>query len=125
MNWMSLITKTVIVLVGCFLLGDAIISLAKRKMTESFCLMWGTIAVAAILTGAFIQPSVITRYISPIGLILISIIVAIGLYATLFLTHTVSELMRKTNDMAIEISLLKKENEDLKNSVEKIAENEQ
>ena len=111
---MSVILKTVIIVVGVLLLADAVISLAKRKMTESFCLMWGLISIITIIGGCIIRPSKLSTFISPISFALILMIFFLLIYIALFFSRTISELMRKNNELAIRVSLLDHENEELR-----------
>ena len=103
-----------IIVVGVLLLADAVISLAKRKMTESFCLMWGLISIITIIGGCIIRPSKLSTFISPISFALILMIFFLLIYIALFFSRTISELMRKNNELAIRVSLLDHENEELR-----------
>ncbi len=120
MNAMGLILKIVIILLGAFLLGDAIFSLAKRRMTESFCLMWGLISVITIIVGIIIQPSKLSDFLSPMSFALILMTLYPILHIALFFSHTISDLVRKNNELAINVSLLISENEELKKMIEEI-----
>lgn len=120
MNAMGLIFKIVVILLGAFLLCDAIFSLAKRKMTESFCLMWGLISVITIIVGVIIQPSKLSDFLSPMSFALIILSLYPLLHIALFFSHTISDLVRKNNELAINVSLLISENEELKKMIEEI-----
>ena len=120
MNTMGLILKIVIILLGAFLLCDAIFSLAKRRMTESFCLMWGLISVIIIIIGIIIRPSKLSDFLSPMSFALILMTLYPLLHIALFFSHTISDLVRKNNELAINVSLLISENEELKKTVEEI-----
>ena len=120
MNTMGLILKIVIILLGAFLLCDAIFSLAKRKMTDSFCLMWGLISVIIIIIGIIIRPSKLSDFLSPMSFALIILALYPLLHIALFFSHTISDLVRKNNELAINVSLLISENEELKKMIEEI-----
>ena len=120
MNAMGLIFKIVVILLGAFLLCDAIFSLAKRKMTESFCLMWGLISVITIIVGIIIQPSKLSDFLSPMSFALIILSLYPLLHIALCFSHTISDLVRKNNELAINVSLLISENEELKKMIEEI-----
>ena len=117
---MGLILKIVIILLGAFLLCDAIFSLAKRRMTESFCLMWGLISVIIIIIGIIIRPSKLSDFLSPMSFALILMTLYPLLHIALFFSHTISDLVRKNNELAINVSLLISENEELKKMIEEI-----
>ncbi len=120
MNTMGLILKIVIILLGAFLLCDAIFSLAKRRMTESFCLMWGLISVIIIIIGIIIRPSKLSDFLSPMSFALILMTLYPLLHIALFFSHTISDLVRKNTELAINVSLLISENEELKKTIEEI-----
>ena len=90
-----------------------LLSLARRKLTESFCLAWGLFAVLLILAGCLLHPSELNHYISLKGLILLLFAlygVIWGLYA---LSLVVSKLMRRNRELAMHVSLLNQENEQI------------
>ena len=120
MNTMGLILKIVIILLGAFLLFDAIFSLAKRTMSESFCLRWGLISVLIIIIGIIIRPSKRSDFLSPMSFALILMTIYPLLHIALFFSHTISDLVRKNNELAINVSLLISENEELKKTIEEI-----
>ena len=120
MNTMSIVLKVVIITAGAFLFCDAVISLARRKMTESFCIMWGLISLFTIIGGCIIRPSRISTFLSPISFILILMIFFLLIYIALFFSHAISDLMRKNNELAIQVSLLVHENEELQKAVENL-----
>ena len=98
------------------------ISLAKRKMTESFCLAWGIVSVIIILAGVLLRPAGWTKYISGPGLVLLLLIGFCLVYAALFMSSKISELMRKNNEMAIQLSLLKSEKEEMAKKLDELSE---
>ena len=107
----STILRIIIIATGVFMMGMTISSLAKRRMNESFCLAWGLISVAVIIAGIILRPSEWNTYISVKGLILVLIIFFVALYAAYFISLKVSELLRKNQELAIQVSLLNQENE--------------
>ena len=105
------ILQIIMIATGVFLLLVTISSLAHRKMTESFCLAWGLIALILALAGIFLRPSELARYISAMGLLMV---VAIGfcvVYVAYFMSIKMSELSRKNHELAMQVSLLEQENE--------------
>ena len=100
-----------LIVMGIFLLVMAILSLAKRKMTEPFCLAWAIVSVLLVICGILIEPSELERYVSLRILILIFFI-TIGVVWTLwFISTQLSILMRKNQELAMQVSLLNQENE--------------
>lgn len=105
------ILRIILFALGLFMLFVTIASLAKRKMNESFCLVWGIVSVASILAGCLLRPSGWTNFLSGIGLALILVIVFSALYCVYFVSLRISELTRKNQELAIQVSLLNQENE--------------
>lgn len=64
------ILRLFVIVSGVFMVVRAILSLAKRKMTEPFCLEWVFLSALMILSGALLNPSQMKRYVSTRGLIL-------------------------------------------------------
>lgn len=106
----AIILKTVILIMGIIMFIITVLSLARRKMNESFCLAWGIISVAIIVAGCMLHPSQIGEYISNLGLILILIIFFCVVYAAYFVSLKISELEREKQELAINVSLLNEEN---------------
>lgn len=106
----AIILKVTILIMGVVMVTITIGSLAKRKMNESFCLVWGIISVAMLLAGCLIHPHDIEKYISIAGLILILVIFFCVIYAAYFVSLKISELEREKQELAIHVSLLNQEN---------------
>ena len=95
-----------LIMMGICLLVMAILSLAKRKMTEPFCLAWAIVSVLLVICGILIEPSELERYVSLRILILIFLI-TIGVVWTLwFISTQLSILIRKNQELEMQISLL-------------------
>ena len=107
----GLILRLIVVLTGVSLLGVTVLSLAKRVMNESFCLAWEVVSAAIIVAGFALNPSECSNYISKIGMFLICLIFFTFIYAAYFTSIKISELMRKNQELAIQISLLNSEND--------------
>lgn len=117
----GLMLQIIMILTGAFLLCRTISSLARRKMTEPFCLSWGMIAVIIILAGCLLRPAGWNQYISYTGMVLLLLIGFCALYGAYFVSCRVSELMRKNNELAIQVSLLNEEREELEKKIEELA----
>ena len=98
----------------------AILSLAKRKMTEPFCLAWAVLSALMILSGIILNPSQLDRYVSLRGLILIMIIVSGILWGLWFISTQVSSLKRRNQELAMQISLLNHDCEKMLRELEKL-----
>ena len=115
----DLLTIFLIVL-GICLFVMAILSLAKRKMTETFCLAWAVLSALMILSGILLNPSQLDGYISTRGLILIIIIVSGILWGLWFISTQVSILKRRNQELAMQISLLNNDCEKILRELEKL-----
>ena len=103
----------IMIITGVIILILILLSLARRKLTESFCLAWGLFAVLLILAGCLLHPSELNHYISIKGLVLLLFAlygIIVGLYA---LSLVVSTLMRRNRELAMRVSLLNQENEQI------------
>ena len=69
------IIRVCIILVGFLLLCVTVTSLAKRRMTETFCIIWGGVSFLIILAGILLRPVLLKNYISTVGLVIVSLVV--------------------------------------------------
>lgn len=114
------ILRVVIIIVGILLFWLTVISLARRKMTETFCLIWGGVSVVVILAGILLRPVLLQNYISTTGMVLISLVAFCIICGAYFLSTMISELTRKNQELAIQVSLLKRENEKVVAKIEQL-----
>lgn len=105
------VLRLLLVLVGLGLLVRSTISLAKKHMTESFCIFWGLLAVIIIVVGIIIRPIGWNRYISWPAMVMIFCGLVTLLIAGYFFSIRISNLIRQTTELAIQVSLLNLENE--------------
>lgn len=116
------IIRLLCVMAGIFLMGLTIVSLAKRRMTETFCLAWAVVSVIMIAAGIVLNPTQLGRYISVPGLILVVVVVVCVAYASYFMSVKISELIRKNQELAIQVSLLNQENRRIMSKLEELLE---
>ena len=114
------ILRLFVIVSGVFMVVRAILSLAKRKMTEPFCLAWAVLSALMIFSGILLNPSQLDGYISTRGLILIIIIVSGILWGLWFISTQVSILKRKNQELAMQISLLNNDCEKILRELEKL-----
>lgn len=107
--------------IGAVLLVNVVSSLARRKMTESFALIWGVMALLCVIAGILVRPVLLNSYISVIGMILIMMAVLCVIAGAYFISLRISELMRKTQELSIYVTLLYDENLRLMKQVEEFA----
>lgn len=114
------ILRIIISLTGVSIFAITLSSLARRKMTENFCLTWGLVAIVMILGGIFLKPYGIAEWISTAGLLMIVIVGFCLIYGALYLTTRVSELTRKNQELAIQVSLMNQEIGVMSNKIDKL-----
>ena len=114
------VLRLFVIVAGAYMLVKAVLSLAKRKMTEPFCLAWVLLSALMILSGVLLNPSQLDRYISTRGLILIIIVVSGILWGLWFISTQVSLLKRRNQEMAMQISLLNNDCEKILKELEKM-----
>jgi len=105
----GLVLRAEMILAGVFLFGITLLSLAKRKMTDSFVLVWGLISVIFVLTGILLNPVELAHYISPTGMLLAGAIGFCAVFGAYFISIRVSELTRRNLELAMQVTLLKQE----------------
>lgn len=116
------ILQIIMILTGLFLLIVTTNSLARRRMTESFCLAWGLISVILIVAGVFLRPSEWGHYISTIGMVLVVLFGFCIIYVAFFMSTKLSELSRKNQELAMQVSLLNQENERILERLEQLTD---
>ena len=114
------VLRLFVIVAGAYMFLKAILSLAKRKMTEPFCLAWAVLSALMIFSGILLNPSQLDGYISTRGLIQIIIIVSGILWGLWFISTQVSILKRKNQELAMQISLLNNDCEKILRELEKL-----
>lgn len=114
------VLRLFVIVAGAYMFLKAILSLAKRKMTEPFCLAWAVLSALMILSGILLNPSQLDGYISTRGLSLIIIIVSGILWGLWFISTQVSILKRRNQELAMQISLLNNDCEKILRELEKL-----
>ena len=116
----GLALQILLVCVGIIFMILTFSSLAKRRINEAICLIWGITSLVIILAGILLRPVGWKNYISVTGLVLAAIVTFGVLFVLFTLSVIVSEHMRKSNEMAIQISLLKSELEQQQKIVDEL-----
>ena len=100
-----------LIIAGLIILGMAVASLAKKRMTEPFCIAWSILAAMLVCGGIVLRPAGWNAYISWSGLLLVLLGLTILMAAAFFLSVRVSVLSRLVRELAVQVSLLSQENE--------------
>lgn len=103
-----IIVKTALIVTGILFLILDFLAYAKQRLTENIGLGWGLFSLLLIITGAVLNPDkmngdVIYLLIFLLGLFLLFVVFGI--------CKTVSVLIMKNRELAMQVSLLNQENE--------------
>ena len=112
--------RILLIFLGCFLVIKTILSLARRKLKEQFCLLWGVIALGLIISGICIRPTLWNQYVSTRGMAVIVVIGICALWCLFYLSTQLSVLSRKNQELAMQVSLLNQENEMLLKKIQEV-----
>lgn len=110
--------RLTLILTGVLLMGATMLSLARRRMTDSFVLTWGLISVIFVFAGIFLNPVELARYISGIGILLAGAIAFCLLFGAYFISIRVSELMRRNLELTMQVTLMRQELEEVRRKLE-------
>ena len=107
----DLIFRAVLFGAGFAALVIAVIALARRKMTETLCLVWGILALLLLSAGILLRPTQWTQYLSHRGLVLL-VLAGIAVFTIAYsISVVVSGLLCQVREAAIQIALLRLQNE--------------
>ena len=109
--------KVVMILAGVAILLTDIVLLAKRKLHETMSIVWGFVALLVIIAGIVLHPSGWIDYMSETGLVLFLVIGFCVIYGLFFASCNISDILKKQNEMAMNISLLNQEIIELKKEI--------
>lgn len=114
--------RIIMIATGVLLFGFTLSSLARRRLTEPFCMTWGLVSVIIVLAGILLRPDEWNRYISTTGMLMMVVFGFCVIYGTLFMSAKVSGLMRRNQELAMQVSLLKHENEVIRERLGELCE---
>ena len=120
----GLIIQILLIVFGTSMLATSFISLVRRKMSEPVVIPWGIGAIVFIVLGIVIRPDHWREYISPQGLTLVIVIFVCAAYAMYFFSIRITDTMKKNNELAIQVSLLNTEVEELRKKMDSLTEDE-
>ena len=121
----GIIIQIILICAGIITMILTIGSLAKRKMAEQICIAWGFVAVILVLSGLILRPDRWVDIISTAGLVVLVVLGFCILVGTYLITVRLSEVIRKNNELAMQVSLLNEEVLQLKKKLEMNEEEEQ
>lgn len=110
--------RVFVILLGGYILFITILSLARRKMEDQFCLLWSVMSILMILAGILLRPSQISKYMSISALVIILIALLGTLWGLWFISTQVSVLLRKNQELAMQVTLLNQDCEQMLKDIE-------
>ena len=116
------ILRIVMVLGGLWLMVMTILSLARRIMTETICLIWGLFSILMILGGILLRPFGLSYYVSNTGLVIILLVGVLGISCAYGLSKHISNMERRNRELSMQVSILNHEIEEL---WERVGENKE
>lgn len=112
------ILRVIVVGVGIIVLCMDFLSFAHRKMTESLGLAWGFFSVVLILLGVVPGLSDWTKAVPKEAAGAFVVIGILAILGGFYLSGNVSKLIRKNQELAMQVSLLNQENEQILRELE-------
>ena len=107
---MGEVVKWCVIAIGAAVFVLNLFSLAKRRMTPVLSVAWSIFAVLLLVLGFTLHLSELNALMSP-PVALLMIIAMLGVIFTFYYVSTqISELVDKTNELTMQVSLLNSEN---------------
>ena len=120
----GIVIQIILIAAGVILMILAIASLARRRMAEQICVAWGVVAAVFVFAGIVLRPDGWESMFSPIGLLLLVVIGSCAFGSLFLISSRLSEVIRKNNELAMQVSLLNEEVVRLKNRISELDENQ-
>ncbi len=101
--------QILLIAVGLLLFLHTLCSLARKKLTESISMFWCTMAILYVVAGILLVPFEWRQYITSGALMFTAsgfLLLMVGMF---YLSLQISSVVRKTQELAIQISLLNQE----------------
>lgn len=102
----STMLKLCLIVYGILFFCRSILSLAKRRLTESFCVFWTVLSLIMIISGILLNPISLNAMISIEGFILIVTTAFSVIEAAYYLSKWISQLERKNRELTMQVALL-------------------
>jgi hypothetical protein len=92
-------------------------SLARKKITETISMFWGVLSFLFVLAGILLIPLDWSQYITTGALIIVALGFSLGIYCMFYFSMQLSDSIRKTQELAIQVSLLNQEHSKVSDSL--------
>lgn len=107
---MGLIVKWSVVAIGAGVFVLNLFSLARRRMTPMLSVIWSVFAVMMLVLGFSLHLTVLDSLMSaPVAVLLVLAMCAV-IFSFYHVSTQISELVDKTNELTMQVSLLNAEN---------------
>ncbi|MGN0361457.1 MAG: DUF2304 domain-containing protein [Bilifractor sp.] len=114
---MGLVFRLFLIATGIYIFFRLLFALARRKMVEVYSVAWVFLSLFFLLTGIVVHPYGMQRIISWQFFILIMLVIWIGVEGFFRISEHQSDLFRKNAELAMQISLLNEENQEVRRSL--------
>lgn len=101
--------QLLLIAAGLLLFLRTVCSLARKELTESFSMFWSVVAILLVVAGAVLFALDWQQYITPGALIVVAAVFVLMIEELFFLSQQLSLTIRKTRELAMQISLLNQE----------------
>ena len=101
--------QIMLVMAGILLFVRTLWALARKKLTETMSMFWSVVAILFVIAGLLLIPFNWSQYITPGALIFVAVGFVVMLEGLYFFSIQLSFTTRKTQELAIQISLLNQE----------------
>lgn len=101
--------QIILIIAGILLFIRTLWSLARKQLTETTSMFWSVVAILFVIAGLLLIPLNWSQYITHGALIFVTVGFAFMLEGMYFLSIQLSYTTRKTQELAIQISLLNQE----------------
>ena len=101
--------QIILIATGLFLFIHTLCSLARKKLTDSISMFWCAMAILFVIAGILLIPFQWRQYITPGALMIVASVFFLLIGGLFYLSLQVSTVVRKTQELAIQISLLNQE----------------
>ncbi len=107
---MGEVVKWSIVLIGAVVFILNLVTLARRRMTPMLSVIWSIFAVLMLVFGFSLRLSELNRYMSPTVAFILIVAMCAVIFTFYHISTQISELVDKTNELTMQVSLLNSEN---------------
>lgn len=101
--------QILLIVAGILLFLCTINSLARKKLTETISMFWGVMALLFVVAGLLLLPLNWNQYVTLGALLVIAACFGVLLVGMFYLSQLLSFNIRKTQELAMQVSLLNQE----------------